>query len=147
MASSHLSFKKEFEEVILKQNASTVLNTLIKDSKEYIYLPFCEEFKKCISNQVISEELKSILKKAESLPKDLFNILTTRTNLLEYELPSTTQKRKNTIIDKLYKHYCNKRLDYYPPYFIEEAYEQYSDMEIDEEMMNVKIKIYNKKRS
>ena len=142
MASDIISFKKEFEEVILKQNVSTALNSLIKDSKEYIYLQFCEEFKKCISNKVISEELKSILKNAESLPNNLFNILITRTNLLEYDLSSTPQERKNEIIDKLYTYYCNKRLDYNPPYFIEEKNEQDSDMEIEEEGNNKNKDIY-----
>mgnify|MGYP006916288121 CR=1 FL=1 len=104
---SELTFKKEFEDVILKQNVEAALNSLAPKSKEYIYLQFCEEFKKCISSQKISKKLNSILEDCKSLPDLFLKVLKTRKNLLEYDLPSTTEKRKKAIIDELYNDYCN----------------------------------------
>ena len=99
MVSELLSFKKEFEDVIIKQNIKEALNSLMPNSREYIYLEFCEEYKKCISNKSISNELISIIEKASSISLNLAKLLKTRKNLLEYDLSSTTQKRKNEIID------------------------------------------------
>jgi len=133
MASEILSFKKEFEDVIIKQNFKEALNSLISNSKEYIYLEFCEEYKKCISSKAISKELISILEKASSISYDLAKVLETRRNLLEYDLPSTTQKRKNEIIDILYENYGIKGLDYSAPYFVKEKLDKSNDMEIENE--------------
>ncbi len=102
---SELTFKKEFEVAILKQNINEALKSLVPDSKESIYLQFCEEYNKCIDNKVLSKKLISILKKAKSLPSNLLKVLVTKKNLLEYDLHSTTQKRKNQIIDELYQNY------------------------------------------
>jgi len=133
MASEFLSFKKEFEDVIIKQNIKEALNSLVPNSKEYIYLEFCEEYKKCISNKAISKELISILDKANSISDDLSQVLKTRTNLLEYDLPSTTQKRKNEIIDILFENYSVKGLYYKAPYFVKKKIKQSNDMEIENE--------------
>ena len=107
MVSELLSFKKEFEDVIIKQNIKEALNSLMPNSREYIYLEFCEEYKKCISNKSISNELISIIEKASSISLNLAKLLKTRKNLLEYDLSSTTQKRKNEIIDIIIKPYWN----------------------------------------
>jgi len=68
---SELAFKKEFEDVIIKQNFKEALNSLMPNSKEFVYLQFCEEYKKCINNKAISEELNSIIKNSESISHSL----------------------------------------------------------------------------
>ena len=141
MASELLSFKKEYEDAIIKQNIKEALNSLNPNSSEYIYLEFCEEFKKCIINKSISNELISILEKASSISYDFAKLLKTRKNLLEYDLSSTTQKRKNEIIDILYENYCNERQNYRAPYFVREKLKQSNEMEIEEEDDNNKAKL------
>ena len=135
--SSEISYKKEFEDVILKQNPTKALSSLIPNSPEYVYLQFCLEYKKCVSEQRITPELISIL---ETLKKEdeynsyhLLKILDTRKNLLEYDLPSTSQKRRNSIIEELYQNYCGKNLDYEAPYFVREKEKQKDDMIIDKD--------------
>ena len=126
-----LIFKKEFEDFILKQNAEEALKSLVPNTNEYIYLQFCEEFKQCIISQKISPKLNSILKKAKDHSKDLSRALNTRKNLLEYDLPSTKEKRKNEIINFLYRNYCNFSYNYNPPYFVREKNEQKNEMDIE----------------
>ena len=133
MLSELITFKKEYEDVIIKQNIKEVLKSLIPNSKEYIYLEFCEEYKKCISNKIVSKELISLLEKTRNIDYDLYKILRTRKNLLEYDLPSTTQEKKNEIIDTLYENYCNESLDHRAPYFVREKLKQNNDMEIENE--------------
>ena len=133
MISDLLSFKKEFEDVIIKQNIKEALNSLVPNSKEYIYLEFCEEYKKCVSSKAISKELISILDKAKSISDDFYKVLITRKNLLEYDIPSTPQKRKDEIFDLLYKKYCNNSLEYYIPYFVREKIKPSNNMEIENE--------------
>ena len=127
-----LVFKKEFEDYILKQSSEEALNSLIPNTNEYIYLQFCEEHKKCIKSQKISTKLNSILKNAKNNSSDLLRALNTRKNLLEYDLPSTTQQRKNEIINFLYQYYCDNTLNFDPPYFVRENNEKKNDMEIEE---------------
>ena len=127
-----LVFKKEFEDYILKQSSEEALNSLIPNTNEYIYLQFCEEYKKCIKSQKISTKLNSILKNAKNNSSDLLRALNTRKNLLEYDLPSTTQERKNEIINFLYQYYCDNTLNFDPPYFVRENNEKKNDMEIEE---------------
>ena len=129
---SELAFKKEFEDVIIKQNFKEALNSLMPNSKEYIYLQFCEEYKKCINNRVISEELNTIIKNSESISHSLSEEFKLKKNLLEYDLDSTNQERKNDIIDKLYKKYCKESFDYKPPYFVKEKSEKKNEMEIED---------------
>ena len=134
---SELSFKKEFEDVIFNQNYKEALNSLIPNSSEYIYLQFCEEYKKCYINKKISKELDSILKKAKSEFYNLYKILNTRKILLEYDLSSTSQKRKNEIIDELDENYCNGFLEYDAPFFVREKKKEKNEMiiENDEEFI------------
>ena len=136
MVSKLIPFKKEFEDVIIKHNIKEAFNSLIPNSIEYIYLEFCEEYKKCNSNKTISKELISILEKAKKISYDLYEVLRARKDLLEYDLSYTTQKRKNEIIDELYESYCNKRLNYKAPYFVREKLKQDNDMEIEDEDNN-----------
>ena len=127
-----LVFKKEFEDYILKQNSEEALNSLIPNTNEYIYLQFCEEYKECVKSQKISKKLNSILKKEKNNSSDLSRALNTRKNLLEYDLPSTTQKRKNEIINFLYENYCDSSLNFDPPYFVRESNDKKNDMDIEE---------------
>ena len=46
--------------------------------------------------------------------------LESRRDLLEYDLPSTSEERKNKIIDDLYKRYCGLNLNFNPPFFARE---------------------------
>ena len=130
---SELSFKKEFEDVIINQNFKEALNSLIPNSKEYIYLQFCEEYNKCISNKKISKELNSIIKKSGSISSELSKIFKIKKILLEYDLSSTSKKRKNQIIDELCKKYCRNSFDFNAPYFVKEKMKQRNEMEIEDE--------------
>ena len=133
MASELIPFKKEFEDVIIKGNLKEALKSLIPNSIEYIYLEFCEEYKKCNSRKTMSKELILILEKAKKISYDLYEVLKTRKDLLEYDLSRTTKKRKNEIIDGLYERYCNKMLNYKAPFFVREKLKQDNDMEIENE--------------
>ena len=82
MTSKLIPFKKEFEDVIIKGNLKEALNSLIPNSIEYIYLEFCEEYKKCNSRKTMSKELISILEKAKKISYDLYEVLKTRKDLL-----------------------------------------------------------------
>ena len=95
------------------------LKTLVPNSKEQVYLRFCEEFKKFYKEKKISKELDSIIEAAKSndLSEKLIKILETRKELLEYDLPSTSQERKDKIIDDLFNNYCGENLEYEPPFF------------------------------
>ena len=136
MASELIPFKKELEDVIIKGNLKEALNSLIPNSIEFIYLEFCEEYKKCNSRKIMSKELISILEKAKKISYDLYEVLKTRKDLLEYDLSRTTKKRKNEIIDGLYERYCNKMLNYKAPFFVKEKLKQDNDMEIENEDVN-----------
>ena len=118
---SMLDYKKEFEEMILKDDFENSLKKLVPNTCEYLYLQFCCEYKKCFSEKKISPKLLEILENAKAkIASNNFNrILETRKNLLEYDLPETSQKRKNEIIDKLYKNYC-ENINYSPPFFARE---------------------------
>ena len=136
MASELIPFKKEFEDLIIKHNIKEALNSLIPNSIEYVYLEYCEEYKKCYSSKIMSIELISILEKVKKISYDLYEVLRARKDLLEYDLSYTTQKRKNEIIEELYESYCNKRLNYKAPYFVREKLKQDNDMEIEDEDNN-----------
>ena len=124
--SSLIGYRKEFEDVILKGKLEEALKTLVPNSTEKIYLQFCEEYKKCFSEKKITPELNKIIENAKSkrLQKKLIQVLETRKDLLEYDLPSTSQEKKNKIIDELYKDYCGEVLNFEPPYFVREKKSQ-----------------------
>ena len=120
--SSLIKYRKEFEDIILKGKIEEALKTLVPNSTEKIYLQFCEEYKKCFSEKKITPELNNIIGNAKSkrLSNKLIQVLETRRDLLEYDLPSTSQDKKNKIINELYKNYCGKNLNYDAPYFVRE---------------------------
>ena len=124
--SSLIGYRKEFEDVILKGKLEEALKTLVPNRKEKIYLQFCEEYKKCFSEKKITPELNKIIENAKSkrLQNKLIQVLETRKDLLEYDLPSTSQEKKNKIIDELYKNYCGEILNFDPPYFVREKKSQ-----------------------
>ena len=64
--SSFIQYRKEFEDIVLKGNVEEALKTLVPNSNEKIYLQFCEEYKKCLSEKKITEELNNILERAKS---------------------------------------------------------------------------------
>ena len=134
---SEISYIKEFEDVILNQNITESLKTLIPESKEYIYLQFCDEFKKCFSNKKISQKLDSILKIAESKFHGLYKVLNTRKILLEYDLAITSKERKKEIINELYNNYCYKNLDYEMPFFIRGKMKGRDEMIIEDDCDDV----------
>ena len=120
--SSLIKYRKEFEDIILKGKLEEALKTLVPNSTEKIYLQFCEEYKKCFSEKKITSELNNIIGNAKSkrLSNKLIQVLETRRDLLEYDLPSTSQDKKNKIIDELYKNYCGTNLNFDAPYFVRE---------------------------
>ena len=120
--SSYINYRKEFEDVILKGKLDEALKSLVPNSNEKIYLQFCEEFKKCWANKTITKELNSIIENAKKnhISNDLINVLETKRDLLEYDLPSTPQEKKDQIIDELFKNYCGISLNYSAPFFARE---------------------------
>ena len=119
--SSIIEFRKEFEDIILDGKLDEALKSLVPNSKEKIYLEFCEEYKKCYNSKKISKELNQIIANAKKAKTtNLIQILETRKDLLEYDLPNTSQKRKDEIIKTLYKNYCNEDLNYEAPFFVRE---------------------------
>ena len=120
--SSFITFKQEFEDVILKGKLEEALKSLLPNSKEKIYLQFCEEFKKCFAQKKITKELNSIIENAKKndTPYPLKRILETKRDLLEYDLPTTSKEKKAEIIDILFYQYCNVKLNYNPPFFARE---------------------------
>ena len=121
---SALKFRKEFEDIILKGNLDEALKTLPPEIKSYI--EFCEEYKKCCESKIISDKLHKLSQEAgadlyKSLGSDKYYlILMNKIYLLEYELKSTSHERKKEIIEELFDNYCDKELDYKPPYFVRE---------------------------
>ena len=115
-----IEYRKEFENMILNGNLEEALKTLVPNSKEELYLRFCEEFKKCYKEKKISKELDNIIEiaKSNNLSEKLIKILETRKDLLEYDLPSTSKERKDKIIDFLFNNYCGEQLDYDAPFFV-----------------------------
>ena len=120
--SSFITFRKEFEDIILKGKLDEVLKTLVPNSNEKIYLEFCEEFKKCFEEKKITKELDSIIENAKKnhLSSSLIRVLETRRDLLEYDLPSTSKEKKDEIINILFRNYCNINLNYNAPFFARE---------------------------
>ena len=121
--SSYITYRKEFEDIIIKGKLDEALKTLVPNSQEKIYLEFCEEFKKCSAQKKITKELNSIIDNARKigLSNSLIRVLETRRDLLEYDLPSTPAEKKNKIIDELYRNYCNINLNHGPPFFARET--------------------------
>ena len=119
---SLIGYRKEFEDIILKGKLEEALKTLVPNTSELIYLQFCEEYKKCCSEKKITPELNKIIENAKSkrLSNRLIQVLETRRDLLEYDLPSTSQETKNKIIDELFKKYCGTNLNYDAPFFVRE---------------------------
>ena len=120
--SSLIEYRKEFEDYILNGNLEEALKTLVPNSNELIYLQFCEEYKKCCSEKTITPQLNKIIELAKSnrLSNRLIQVLETKRDLLEYDLPSTSKEKKDSIIDELYKKYCNLNLNYDAPFFVRE---------------------------
>ena len=120
--SSLIEYRKEFEDIILKGKLQKELKTLVPNSTEKIYLEFCEEYKKCCLEKKVTPELNNIIHQGKSngLSPKLIQVLETRRDLLEYDLPSTPKEKKDRIIDELYKNYCNLNLNYEAPFFVRE---------------------------
>ena len=121
-----IAYRKEFEDIILNEKLDEALKTLVPNSRESIYLKFVEEYKKCLSEKKITQELNNIIENAKSkhLSNKLIQVLETRRDLLEYDLPSTSNEKKHKIINELYKNYCNQNLNYDAPYFVREKKSQ-----------------------
>ena len=119
--SSFISFRKEFEDVILKGNIEEALKSIPPNRADHLYLKFCEEYKKCCAEKKITKELEIILKDASKQSFNLGIALEARKLLLEYDLPSTSQQKKNEIINKfLYNNYSKQNLNFSAPYFVRE---------------------------
>ena len=129
--SSVIGYRKEFEDIILKGKLEESLKTLVPNSSEHTYIKFCEEYKKCCAEKKITPELDKILEsaKAKRLPNRLINVLETKRDLLEYDLPSTSQEKKNKIIDELFKNFCGSNLNYEAPFFVREKKTQAGEKE------------------
>jgi hypothetical protein len=120
--SSLIEYRKEFEDYILNGNLEEALKTLVPNSKEQIYLQFCDEYKKCVALKKITPELNKIIDNASSqnISMDFIDILDIKRDLLEYDLPSTSQDIKEDIINYLSMVYCTQQLDYDAPFFVRE---------------------------
>ncbi len=133
--SSFITFRKEFEDIILKGKLNEALKTLVPNSNEKIYVQFCEEYKKCLEKKEISKNLNTIIENANKnhISNGLIKILETKRDLLEYDLPSTSKEKKDQIIDILFKKYCNINLNHNAPFF---AREKKSEKEENEKQKN-----------
>ena len=133
--SSFVTFRKEFEDIILKGKLNEALKTLVPNSNEKIYVQFCEEFKKCQEKKEITKGLNSIIENANKnhISNGLIKILETKRDLLEYDLPTTSKEKKDQIIDILFKKYCNINLNHNAPFF---AREKKSEKEENEKQKN-----------
>ena len=120
--SSYITYRKEFEDIILEGKLDEALKTLVPNSSEKIYLQFCEEFKKCSADKKITKELNSIIESAKEnrLSNNLIKVFETKRDLLEYDLPSTSKEKKDQIINQLFKNYCNLNQNYNAPFFARE---------------------------
>ena len=120
--SSLIGYRKEFEDIILNGKLKEALKTLVPNSSELLYLKFCEEYKKCCAEKKITPELNKLLEnaRAKRLSNRLIQVLETKRDLLEYDLPSTPKEKKVKIIDELYKKYCGINLNYDAPFFVRE---------------------------
>ena len=120
--SSYITYRKEFEDIILEGKLDEALKTLVPNSSEKIYLEFCEEFKKCSADKKITKELNSIIESAKEnrLSNNLIKVFETKRDLLEYDLPSTSKEKKDQIINQLFKNYCNLNQNYNAPFFARE---------------------------
>ena len=121
--SSYITYRKEFEDIIIKGKLDEALKTLVPNSQEKFYVEFCEEFKKCQAQKKITPELNNLLEHARKIghSNKLVEVLETKRDLLEYDLSSTSTERKNQIINNLYRIYCNMNLNHNPPYFARET--------------------------
>ena len=124
--SINVEYRKEFEDIILKGNLEESLKTLVPQSKEEMYIKFCEEFKKCVKEEKITSELNSLLEKSKKIPA-FGPHLETRKLLLEYDLKSTSQERKNQILEELYRKFCGMGLNFQAPFFAREKPNQKKD--------------------
>ena len=72
--------------------------------------------------ETITQALNDIIQKAKSnkLSYKLIQVLETKRDLLEYDLPSTSQEKKNKILDELYRNYCGANFNYNAPFFATE---------------------------
>ena len=93
--SDFIAYRKEFEDIILNGKLDEALKTLVPNSPESIYLKFVEEYKKCLSENKITQELNNIIENAKSkhLSNKLIQVLETRRDLLEYDLPLLQMKK------------------------------------------------------
>ena len=129
--SSFITFRKEFEDIILKGKLNEALKTLVPNSNEKIYVQFCEEYKKCLEKKEISKNLNTIIENANKnhISNGLIKILETKRDLLEYDLPSTSKEKKEQIIDILFNNYCKMNLNYNAPFFAREKKSEKDDNE------------------
>ena len=117
--SQSLPYKKEFEQIVLTGNVEDALKSLVPNSKEQLYVRFIEELKSCKKESKISNKLIKIIKDIDNITKDhrLVNECELKKNLLEFDLPTTNEKRKKEIIDDLGKKYHGLRFNHRPPDF------------------------------
>lgn len=97
---SILDYKKEFEEIILKDNYENSLKKLVPNTCEHLYIQFCNEYKKCFSEKKISPKLWEIIEnaKAKIVSNNFNRILETRKDLLEYDLLEASQEKKMKLL-------------------------------------------------
>ena len=65
--SSYITYRKEFEDIIIKGKLDEALKTLVPNSQEKFYVEFCEEFKKCQAQKKITPELNNLLEHARKI--------------------------------------------------------------------------------
>ena len=118
--SNYVEYTKEFEEAVLKGNIKEIFRKLSPNTNEYYYLKFCEEYKKCCAEKKITKELETYISQIRQHSSKLGQILETKKYLLEYDLPSTSQEKKNEIFKFLQLNYCDQSLNYDAPFFVRE---------------------------
>ena len=139
--SSLITFRKEFEDIILKGKFDDILKTLVPNSAEKIYLQFCDEYKKCFVQKKITKELNLLIENANKnhLSKNLIKVFETKRNLLEYDFPSTSKEKKDKIIDYLFHNYCDMNLNYNAPFFAREKNIENSEEQNEENKIPIEL--------
>ena len=139
--SSLITFRKEFEDIILKGKFDDILKTLVPNSAEKIYLQFCDEYKKCFVQKKITKELNLLIENANKnhLSKNLIKVFETKRNLLEYDFPSTSREKKDKIIDYLFHNYCDMNLNYNAPFFAREKNIENSEEQNEENKIPIEL--------
>lgn len=114
-----MDYTNEFEKIVLTGDVADALENIVPKSIQDYYIRFLTEIKKTYTTQTMTKELQSIFKeiKESQFHPDFISECEKRYNLVEFELKSTSKKRKKEIIDYLNSAFCGFNFDASKPDF------------------------------